>query len=49
MLQENVAWFGQELDWTINVVPEPSSIALAAMGFAPLALLLACSRQSETR
>ena len=32
MLEENVAWFGQELDWTIQVVPEPSSFALAATG-----------------
>ena len=32
MLQENVAWFGQELDWTIQVVPEPGGFALAAIG-----------------
>ena len=36
MLQENVAWFGQELDWTFQVVPEPSSLVLAAMGLVAL-------------
>jgi len=36
MLQENVAWFGQELDWTIHVTPEPSSCALAATGLLSL-------------
>jgi hypothetical protein len=41
MAQDNVGSFGQELDWTINVVPEPSSFALAALGFGWLAWRLA--------
>ncbi len=45
MLEENVSWFGQELDWTFQVVPEPSGLALATLGFAILACRLALLRR----
>ena len=45
MFEGNVGSFGQELDWTINVVPEPSSIALAATALLALAFRPAIRRR----
>jgi hypothetical protein len=36
MWQPDSGYFGQELDWTIEVVPEPSAFALATLGLAAL-------------
>jgi Ig-like domain from next to BRCA1 gene len=49
MLQENVAWFGQELDWTIQVVPEPNGLALATFGLVALGGRIAGSSRSRWR
>jgi hypothetical protein len=46
-LQEHVAWFGQELDWTIAVVPEPSGATLAALGLVIVGLALRQRRANQ--